>query len=213
MKIYAPNVPRRVTQTILDINYCYLMASRGSEQSTVHPISELLLRSVFQSTVVPIRANYLDFASSVLHPNPCIYVMSLKINSDHFRTQSCLVLQLRQCLLRGTYKTNSCIKRGQTACLKRPCQSAGVWSPAYHRGGPGSITGQPCHICGGQMALGQVPHPQYFASPYQYRSTNAPHSSPLQYNTYQKDNQAKFHTMNFYRIFVSNGQKSTSTLF
>ena len=65
-----------------------------------------------------------------------------------------------------------------------------------------------------KVELGQVPPPpgQYFASPCQYRSTNAPHSFPLQYHTYQ-DKQAKSQTMNFYRIFVSTRQKSNSTLF
>jgi hypothetical protein len=32
----------------------------------------------------------------------------------------------------------------------------GVLSPVCHHGGPGSILGNPCEICGGQMTLGNV---------------------------------------------------------
>ena len=88
MKIYAPNVPRGVTQMILDINYCYLMASGGTEQRTNHLILGLLSRSLFQSTVVTICATYLNFQTLYLPHMPSIYVISLKINNDHFPKQN-----------------------------------------------------------------------------------------------------------------------------
>jgi hypothetical protein len=65
MKIYPPNAHRRVTEAILDINYCYLTASKGTEQRTGHLILEDLTRSLFQRTVVTIHATYLNIQTAL----------------------------------------------------------------------------------------------------------------------------------------------------